>query len=122
MGSLASKGRHTTIHVTQIQETHLEVTGKRLEPQNKQPAKPNSDRYVKCIQGQGQSSITSVSDIQKSNASIKEKKMLGKSSPRKMITRSTEITASEKALLDEARKGKTLLFLLLLVNCLVVVA
>ena len=35
MGSLASKSRSTTIHVTQIQETRLEVQGRRLSPQTR---------------------------------------------------------------------------------------
>ena len=51
MGSLASKNRHTTIHVTQIQETHLEVKGKRLSPKSKPSATAvvNSERYVSSM-------------------------------------------------------------------------
>ena len=46
MGSLASKTRNTTIHVTQIQETRLEVQGRRFDPKNRS-RRENGERVTK---------------------------------------------------------------------------
>ena len=91
MGSLASKSRQTTIHVTQIQETHLEVKGKRMSPKEKPsgrtlgqqqstggaPGVVSSGRYVKSI-------TTSAGTYH---------------------SQGTEMTASEKQMLADARGG-----------------
>ena len=97
MGSIASRGRSTTIHVTQIQETHLEVKGQRLSPKTKPPSKTSSKSTRPVRSGQTNAALPEASTNGGSDVILENK--------------GTEMTTSEKNLLIAARqqKGRTLL-------------